>query len=244
MRFTQRLGFWGGLVLGPMAAIGAAIRHARFLHPEGVLYAARVEPLVNEGPRGLLAHRLAGPALVRLSGAWWKHLELPDVLGLAIRFRQFEPSTRAEPDDQDLLLATIRQPATTLLAPATTEQHDYLANDYYAVSPFEVDDVGRARFRAVAVPVQETGESREEKLEGAVWARRAELQLEVQLPGTRGYQPLARVALVERLNLDQGAMAFDPYRSGRGIHPVGFVQGLRRLTYALARLGRGLPAPA
>ena len=38
-----------------------------------------------------LAHRLAGSALVRLSGGWWKEhgdVDLPDALGVALRFRQ------------------------------------------------------------------------------------------------------------------------------------------------------------
>jgi hypothetical protein len=38
--------------------------------------------------------------------------------------------------------------------------------------------------------------------------------------------------LLHVLDLDQEALRFDPFRAGRGIVPVGFVQWVRRLTYA------------
>ena len=100
------------------------------------MYSGRVEALA--GPYPGLARRLEGAALIRLSTAWWRGgKEWIDALGLAMRLGR-EPSVEAHEGDQDLLFATIRRPWTTLLAPLTTEQHDFLANDYYAVSPFDV----------------------------------------------------------------------------------------------------------
>ena len=87
-----------------------------------------------------LASSLAGPALVRWSSAWWKRGDRTDVLGCAIRFGSDPFHAVPQPGDQDLLLATIRRPWSMAFAPWTTDFHDFLANHYYGVSPFLVDD--------------------------------------------------------------------------------------------------------
>ena len=133
--FDSRLAELAGTALGwvaaPAFAAVSAIRRARTFHPRGVVYAATVDAL-----DGALGEALRGAALVRFSSAWWKGpAELPDALGCALRFRYADaPSSEAAGDDQDLLFATIRRPFTTPLSPLTTDAHDFLGNDYYAVS--------------------------------------------------------------------------------------------------------------
>ncbi len=46
---------------------------------------------------------------------------------------------------------------------------------------------------------------------------------------------MATIELDHQLELDQEALAFDPFHAGRGLEPVGLVNGLRVATYALAR---------
>jgi hypothetical protein len=111
------VGRLSGALLAPLTAAVSALRRARIFHPDGVVYRAEIEPLETANPNGAyekVARRLAGPALVRLSSAWWKgDKEWPDALGIAIRFRaRATPSPFAEPGDQDLLLATILSPIT------------------------------------------------------------------------------------------------------------------------------------
>jgi hypothetical protein len=40
------------------------------------------------------------------------------------------------------------------------------------------------------------------------------------------------------VELDQGALRFDPFRNGRNIEPAGYVHHLRRLTYPTSQLYR------
>jgi hypothetical protein len=56
-------------------------------------------------------------------------------------------------------------------------------------------------------------------------------------PGRR-YHPLADVHLRSTLDLDQEALAFSPFHTGRGIHPRGFINHLRRLTYPASARAR------
>ena len=82
----ERLGAIAGWLWSPMTGTISLVRRARMFHPEGALYRAEVEP-VRETPWPDVAKRLAGPALARLSSAWWRRgRELPDALGLALRF--------------------------------------------------------------------------------------------------------------------------------------------------------------
>ena len=156
-------------------------------------------------------------------------------LGLAMRLRaSAERTEEPSPSDQDLLFATIRRPITTALAPLSTHVHDFLANDYYAVSPFDVDDLGVARFRLVSPRPGTRASSRRARLAEDVAADRALLRLEVR--GTRGgWRSLARLRLVEEIDLDQAALRFDPFHDGRGIRPRGFVHSVRRATYAASQ---------
>jgi hypothetical protein len=236
---TGALGRAGGLLLAPVTGALSLIRHARMFHPSGVLY--RAEVAASDAP-GDDAHaragaRLAGSALVRLSSAWWKEGERPDVLGIAIRFTAAEaPDEAPAPGDQDLLFATIRWPWATPLGPLTTRQHDFLGNVYYAVSPFEDDDLGRVRFRLQPPELDQAG-PREERLARAVEDGQAVLRLQVASAG-QSYRDLATIALRAPIELDQGALRFSPFRAGRGIRPVGFVHGLRHAAYAASRLTR------
>lgn len=238
---TEPAGRLLGALLAPLAAAVSALRRARTFHPEGTVLHAEVSPLAAAGRERLVAERLAGPALVRLSTAWWRGgKEWRDVLGCAIRFHeQLAPSAVPAPGDQDLLFATIRSPWTTLLASLTTQLHDYLANDFYAVSPFETEGLGKVKWRLVSSrPVTEGG-SREQRLRFALHHGAATFQLECRSLGLRrAWRPIARVRLVEELELDQAALRFSPFRSGRGIRPIGLVHALRRATYPSSQRAR------
>src|SRR4051812_3496321 len=109
------LGRVTGALLAPVTAFVSALRRARMFHPDGVVYRADVEPIPTanrHGAHAQVAARLAGPALIRLSSAWWKgDREWPDVLGAALRFRSRPViSPVPDPGDQDLLFATILSP--------------------------------------------------------------------------------------------------------------------------------------
>lgn len=228
-------------VIAPLTALVSSVRRARTFHPEGRVYRAEVHPLAVEGSAAAIAARLQGPALVRMSSAWWRGgKEWRDVLGCAVRFRSEDRPTHVpSADDQDLLFATIRSPWTTLPASLTTHVHDFLANDYYAVSPFEVLGHGKVKWRLVSPGSARARGDREKKLEEAVRAGRAVFHLEARSLGLRQrWHPIAQLRLIEPVEIDQDALRFSPFRAGRGIEPRGFIHALRHATYGASQAFR------
>jgi hypothetical protein len=233
----------------PLAAVAAGLsfmRRARVFHPSGIVCRAEIEP-VGGAPDGAAA-RVRGSGIVRLSSAWWKFGQWPDVLGCAVRFSEDPLTTTPKASDQDLLFATILRPWTMALAPFMTAYRDFLANRYYAVSPFDVAELGRVEWRLSPESPERFVGSRDARLAAAIASGKASFLLEwapyrapwqlVTRAGERQFSPLARVRLVGVLPLDQATLRFDPFHAGRGLHPVGFVHALRLLTYPASQLAR------
>jgi hypothetical protein len=238
---SELLGLVGGALLAPVFGVGSWLRRARFFHPEGVCHRAEVRPTAAVAGYESLAGRLAGPALVRFSAAWWRGgREWPDVLGCAIRFGVDQDSPlQPAADAQDLLFATIPRPWLTPLAPLWTQQHDFLGNTYWAVAPFEVQGVGLVRWRLLPRPAHPDGQDRGSRLASAVTRDEARLDLQARLDsGSSDYCSVAEVRLLERVELDQEALRFSPFRTGRGIEPRGFVHALRAASYRLSQAAR------
>jgi hypothetical protein len=241
---AERVGRVAGLSLAPWTATLSGLRRGRMFHPAGVVVRGEVEAIASGG-WARLATSLAGHALVRLSAALFRERELPDVLGCAIRFTSEPPrDERPRPDDQDLLLATIRRPWTMALSPFTTDVHDHLANDHFGVCPFRCPE-GVIEWKLSPEAPSPPGDDRRARLDAAIAAGSARFVLGARrYPGVLvlgdrpPFDPVVRLSLVERLDVDQGALRFDAYRAGRGIVPTGFVHGLRVAAYAASRRAR------
>jgi hypothetical protein len=232
-----------GATVAPITFLGSLIRGARLFHPDGVVYRAEVKPIAQGGPLGQLAQRLAGTALVRLSGALWKWPQgtrAPDVLGVAMRFRSLDEVTpRSLPGDQDLLLATSPSVPGLVLALFRTDVSDFLSNQYYAILPFDLEGAGKVHLRLVPTHGAPAGHDRHERLALAVAQRTAVLRLEMQVEGAgEPWLPIAAIDLRERLTIDDRDLAFDPASSAMGLVPHGVLQRLRLLAYAASRAGR------
>lgn len=240
----ELLGFAGGFVLAPFIAAGSYLRCARVLHPDGIVYRAEVTVDARAGAARAVAERLAGPALVRLSSALFRRTEgratRPDLLGVAIRFKD-DPAVSVVPElgDQDILFATLRSVLTLLPALLTTRTSSFLLDDYYAMGVFDAAELGRVRLRLVSPDIPSGELSREEALEQAVRAGRAVFELEAR-PARCGsrYQPIAQIRLLEQVHVDQAALRFSPFRTGRRIVPRGFLHALRILPYPASQLAR------
>ncbi|HEY2027820.1 MAG TPA: hypothetical protein VGH20_01310 [Myxococcales bacterium] len=235
MTTLERVGRAAGWLLAPVTGSLSLVRQARMFHPEGTVYRAAIEPL--PGPYANVARRIEGPALARLSTALWRSgREWPDALGVALRIGR-EPGVEARRGDQDLLFATIRFPWTMPFSPLSTRQHDYLANDYFAVAPFEVEGVGRAKLRLRGHrPSGLRGHDRGAKLQEAIDRGEAVFRFELFVKGR--WEPVAAVRLLKRIEVDQAALRFWPERTGRGFVPRGFVEAMRRGTYFLSQAAR------
>jgi hypothetical protein len=235
-----------GLALSPLTGLISAARQSRMFHPSGILCAAAAEPVGPPGPARDVADRLVGPVLVRWSSAWWKTGEWLDVLGCALRFSEAPLGAEPKAGDQDLLLATIQRPWTMPFAPFTTHEHDFFENTFYGVSPFDVPPLGRIEWRLVpeGAPSLRRG-SRRERVAYRIESGSAKLFLEwAPYPGPLArpqpvrFEALLRIRLTGFVELDQLRLRFDPFRDGRGVHPVGFVHNLRRAAYWTSQRAR------
>ena len=251
MKVWEGTGFGLGVALSPLASLVSALRGGRMVHSNGALCEAVVEPLALEAQERAVARRLEGAALVRWSAAFWKRRELPDLLGCAVRFTQAPLCARAYADDQDLLLATVQRPWSAPAAMIQTEQHEFLSNYYYSVSPFRVEPLGEIEWR-VRPEAEVFGHgSRNERVLQAVAQGAVSCVLEwapyagaLRHPSPDAFRPLVRLRLLCPSAVDERELYFNPFRCGRQLRPYGFVHQTRRATYAgsqAARGGRGGP---
>lgn len=245
---SEKLGILAGAWLAPITAALSGARRARMFHPDGLVLRAMAEPCVTAPDLRAVAERLAGSALVRFSSALWRSThEWPDVLGLAIRFGWMRPAVTGSAE-QDVLLATIRFPWTMPFAPLATNFRSYLWNHYHAVSPFEVEGVGRVKMRVRSPRLGNgTSRSRAQHLLEVVGAGQATFELEFRRldtsPFTRRWEPVLRLQLVAPVEVDQAALRFSPFRDGAGIEPVGFVHAIRAAAYAASQAARPARQP-
>ncbi|HYO71519.1 MAG TPA: hypothetical protein VEU33_36110 [Archangium sp.] len=237
--------FFGLLLLSWVFFLLSFLRRARFFHPTGVVYTARAYPAPGLAcVTGVeVAERLSGCALVRFSGGIFKqqgNAVRTDSLGLGIRFHgQPEPCSTNARGGQDLFLVSFHSFGAMAHDIKATNPNDYLANTYWAITPYEVKGFGRVSLRITASGAGAPGSSRAGRLEDAVHAGAASLRLEMAPWGTNDYQPLADVRLDSRVELED-ELRLTPYAAGCGLRPTGFLQGLRVFPYAASHLARRL----
>ena len=236
---TEVIGRGIGALLAPLAAGTAKLRGGRALHPAGTVCAAEVIAAAEHPALAELAKRLAGGAIVRLSGALWRHPGGPEMLGCAIRFRGPRTlSVEVDPADQDLLFATARAAWTIALATFTTDAGDYLHNVYYPLGRLDAGELGSVELRLVPLPlVAARGGSRRDRLVAAMEAGQARLRLELRRAGG-AWQVLCELRLRGRLAIDKHALCFSPVHTGQGLEPRGFLHALRKPTYAAGQAPR------
>jgi hypothetical protein len=225
-----------GVAIGIVVFFVSLYRAARAVHAKGVV--CRAELIAKDGKLG---PQLAGPALVRLSGAFaGQATKGTDVLGLAIRMQR-RPEPDARVGDQDLLLGTFESFATASRDRANTNTADYLANQYSTVTPWWVPRTGPAILRLRPLHEREGGErggERVARLDADVAADRARMMLSVHHGGTA--VDVAELRLVERLPIDAHALRASMFRQGRAVRPLGLRNGIRAVVYPLSQLARGL----
>ena len=224
-----------GIVVGVVIFFVSLYRGARAVHAEGVV--CRAELIARDAAVG---PRLAGPALVRLSGAFeGQTTSGTDVLGLDIRMQR-----AANPDgsigDQDLLLGTFESFATAKRDREATNAGDYLANRYSTVTPWWVSGQGPAilRLAPIAQPAAARAPNRIARLDADLAADRARMVLSVHAGGAT--TDVAELRLVERLPSDARSLRASMFRQGRALRPLGLRNGIRATVYPLSQLARRL----
>lgn len=244
---TDILGMLGRVVgagLSPAVFLASFARGKRVFHPGGLTYRGRVIPMAGDPRLEAVAERLSGFALLRLSSALFAGpAERQDALGVAVRFRK-DPEITAEAadGDQDLLTVSFDSLLGAGRGIVKTEYHDFLANDYWAIAPFEVAGLGKAKLRLVGSRSgPATNEvTREERLLQAARAGKAWLRLDALPEGEDTWLSIAQITLEEPALVDQHALKFYPFRDGKGLTPRGFQHGLRLAAYRASEAARGL----
>jgi hypothetical protein len=225
------LGAGLGLALAVVIVPISWLRRARAVHADGVVCRAEIEALDAR------AARLAGPALVRLSGALEGEAGTSDILGMAIRL-QATPSPDLQVGDQDLLLGSFRSFLTAGADRKATNAGDFVANTYWSVTPWWLPGWGVVSIAATPPAPDQLpaarGADRLARLDADLAAARAVFTL------SDGDAPIARLRLVERLDVSGAALRISLLRQGRGVRPLGLRNGIRVTLYPLSQAARRL----
>jgi hypothetical protein len=218
-----------GLAVGFLIFWVSLVRRARAVHAEGVVCRAEITPR-----DGAIGPKLAGGALVRLSGAFeGQAATAGDVLGWSMRLQKtaaIDPTV----GDQDLVFGTFNSFLTAKRDAAATDDGDYLANKFSSVTPWLVPSIGPATLRLVPPPAaaRDRGADRLARLDADLAADRARVVLTVNS------LEVAEIRLVERLAADASALHVSMFRTGRAVRPVGVRNGMRAMIYPISQLGR------
>lgn len=237
---AQLAGMVFGVMAAPAVAVAALARRGRVFHTEGGYFEADAVPLATEGSVGKLAERLAGRATARFSSGGQRRLsdKRRDVVGCTLRFHHGAAGAPPATDDQDLLLASFENVGELQEAARTSDTRDLTANTYYTATPHRDRDVGRCTFRVVPTPATGEGGDGLARLADAVSRGPVRLVLQV-LPLDGAWTDVVGLDLKRRFDADDAVTAYSPFRSGRGIEPIGFLNGARRVAYPVSQAVRG-----
>jgi hypothetical protein len=237
---------WAAAAAGPALAAGfyalATVRRRRSLHPVGMGYQGWLQ-VPDECPRRpgvpLFQAGATHPALLRFSRGAGLPEPLPDALGAAIKL----PDAHGPGVDQDLLLtsSTDRPLLRRLLFPARS----FVRGAFSTALPY---DLGSNRVVLLLVPAHSNaGRSADgdghRPAGGALAELRATadgLRFELRTGRSFGHsQPLATLRLGAPLPAEQTeALRFNPWTTGPGIRPAGWLNLLRDVAYRASQRGR------
>jgi hypothetical protein len=243
----RELHLWAAAAAGPAVAAAfsalAALRRKRSLHPIGVGYQGVLQVPADAPARpGIPLFRAgaAHPALLRFSRGAGLPEPLPDALGVAIKL----PDAHGPGADQDLLLTSSydRPLFRRLLFPARS----FLRGAFSTALPY---DLGGERVVLLLVPVHvRGGRSADGTGHGPSGGAMRELRaaapdglwFELRTATAFGRsRPLATVTIDAPLAADQTkTLHFNPWTTGPGIRPSGWLNLLRDAAYRASQRGR------
>ena len=242
----RELRLWAAAAAGPAFAAAfyalATMRRRRSLHPIGLGYQGWLQ-VPHEGPARpgvpLFQAGATHPALLRFSRGAGLPEPLPDALGVAIKL----PDAHGPGVDQDLLLtsSTDRPLLRRLLFPARS----FMRRAFSTALPY---DLGSDRVVLLLVAAHtNAGRSADGDGHRAAGGALAELRataggLRFELRTARSFgrsQALATVTVGPPLPDNQTeALRFNPWTTGSGIRPAGWLNLLRDAAYRASQRGR------
>ncbi len=118
---------------------------------------------------------------------------------------------------------------TIIIGPSVRSTSVTRATSSFSLSPRPPIASSKARLSRV---------HRDAALRDAVSRDSVSLRLEARHTFELEWRALATVRLTAAVDLDQEALRFSPFQTGRGIVPSGFVHALRRATYPASQAAR------
>jgi hypothetical protein len=221
-----------GVAIGSVLALVAGLRRGKAVHPTGVVYDAElVVQGVPEAPAvaQLLSRAGRHRALVRFSRSVGVPRPIPDLLGMSIRvLNAYGPGAH-----QDLLLVTsVDLPILHhVFVPATDVQQ----RPYSSSLPYRA---GEDLFLIGALPDERSprppGSDEFDRLDAAARSGRLVFGIAVAPLGGR-FRPVAELHVGARLPAELDALRFNPWNTGGGLQPAGWLNGARDRAYKLSQ---------
>jgi hypothetical protein len=214
-------------VLAVPVEVGAAVRHRRLFHPDGVLATGRIERVAPAG-EGLPI--VSSDVVVRVSKAAGLPGALPDVAGVAWRMPAQSPADRP----WDVLLASAGAGLTrVLLRPVTS----WTGATFSSLMPLRAD--GKVWWLRARLVTELTAPGLSlAAIKDHLGRDTVDFDVE-QAPGARPFQPLARLTL-RKVTPPGEDVSFDPTLNtapGVALLP-GWLTDFRRAAYRRSREGR------
>jgi hypothetical protein len=215
----------------------AAARRGKAVHPDGVVHDARLVVSGDEAAPAaarLLSEPAEHRAIVRFSRSVGLPRPIPDLLGMSIRVLDAYGSGR----HQDFLLVTsVDRPVLHhLFVPATDVQQRI----YSSSLPYRA---GTRRLLIGALPDERSprpaGRDEFDRLDAAARTGRLAFRLAVAGIGGR-FAPVAELRIGPRLSGELDALRFNPWNTGGGLSPEGWLNGARDRAYKLSQAAWGL----
>lgn len=217
-------------------ATGSRLRGKAVLHPDGVGFEGRLT--VRGAPELEDATLLGEPGehrvLVRASRGLGLPARLPDALGLAFRV----PDLYGPGRHQDVLVTTAGGDLPWLHDVLVPAPRGPLGQPYSTALPYRIGGVLRT---IGLVPEGRAARRHGDDLEAIARAAAAgEAAFTLATATRRGrWEPAGRLVLGARLPHEQSErLRMDPWNTGGGIVPAGFVNRLRKPAYPASQAGR------
>jgi hypothetical protein len=237
-RPTERLGVAERVTSASIATglgLLAAVRGGKPVHPRGVVYGARLT--IADAPDPPSAQLLSQPgehrAIVRFSRSIGWPEPLPDLLGMSIRVLDAYGADR----HQDIML--ISSVDAPVLHHVFVPVRDAWQAPYSSSLPYRAGD---RRFLIGALPrltgPTPPGDTEFERLDGAVLAGQLGFTLAVAAPMSR-FAGVGELQLEARLSPDLDALRFNPWNTGGGLEPAGWLQAARYQSYRRSQAAWG-----
>lgn len=222
-----------GYAAGAPFAVAAAVRGGKAVHPHGAVHEAVIAITGEHAPAaaGLLREPNEHRALIRFSRSLGLPRPLPDLLGMSIRM----PDVHGPGRHQDFMLVTSAD--APILHHGFLPAADVWERPYTSSLPYRA---GGDLFIVGAVPHEggprPDGEHELDRLAKAAATGELRFDLSVASPMGR-FRPVGEIRIGARLPDELDAIQMNPWNTGGGLRPAGFLNRLRDYAYPLSQAG-------